>query len=441
MATLEVQDQTLVLTLSLREKLGGLLADVRVPLADVTAVEVVADPLRLVRGLRSPGLAVPGRTRIGTWRQRHTRTVAVVRAGERAVRVRLTGAPSDRRPLRQLLVSVADAAAVAAAIDEAAVAAGSGVRAWREEPVTIRSGSVRLAGTLTRPRTGVSRGTALLLPGSGEVDRDGDHRRLPLGVSRELGRALAEAGVASLRYDKRGVGGSDGSWLATGLSDNLDDARAALAFLTDWAQARTNGTGRRPVLVGHSEGALLGVTLAAEASASVAGIVLLAGAAKTGEQTLAWQTRKIAATLPAAVRRILGLLRIDVVAKQRDAVAKVRATTTDVVRVQGRRINARWQRELLDFDPLPYLKRVRVPVLALTGAKDLQVDPTDVETIRASVPAPVTAAVVPDLTHLLRRDPSAPSVNAYKRLAAEPMDAEVLRTVTDWVAAHTGGVA
>jgi hypothetical protein len=78
-------------------------------------------------------------------------------------------------------------------------------------------------------------------------------------------------------------------------------------------------------------------------------------------------------------------------------------------------------------------------VLALTGAKDLQVDPADVETIAATVPAPVTAAVVPDLTHLLRRDPGSPSLKAYKRLAAQPTDGDVLRTVTDWVAMHTGG--
>jgi alpha/beta superfamily hydrolase len=56
-----------------------------------------------------------------------------------------------------------------------------------------------------------ARALALILPGSGEIDRNADHRRMPLGISRDPAHALALKGIASFRYDKRGVGHSEGS--------------------------------------------------------------------------------------------------------------------------------------------------------------------------------------------------------------------------------------
>jgi hypothetical protein len=436
MATLDIRDSELVLELTGWEKVAGLLGDLHLPLDDVRTAEVVADPLPLVRGLRAPGLDVPWRTKIGTWRQRRSRTVAVVRAGAPAVRVLLHGDPAERRPLRELVVDVPDPVAVVTALT--AATAGRPARV-REEAVAIHSADTRLAGTLTTPGAGPCHGTALLLTGSGEIDRDGDHAGLPLGISRELAHALADAGIASLRYDKRGVGASGGRWLETGFTDNVDDARAAVTWLTDWAAARPELAGRDPVVVGHSEGALQAVALGADPDLRLGGLVLLALPAQAGAQALEWQARQLADALPAGTRRVLRLLRVDVVAKHRAMLDRVRATTTDVARIQGRRVNARWMREALAHDPVPQLRRVRVPVLALTGTKDLQVDPAGVDVVAATVPAPVTAVRVPDLTHLLRRDPAAPSVTAYRRLAAEPMDAEVRQTVVDWVVAHAPG--
>jgi uncharacterized protein len=72
--------------------------------------------------------------------------------------------------------------------------------------------AVRLAGTLLLPEQPPT-AVALLVPGSGPVDRDSDHRRLRLGITRLLAEALAELGVASLRYDKRVVGASEGTFL------------------------------------------------------------------------------------------------------------------------------------------------------------------------------------------------------------------------------------
>ncbi|WP_104526003.1 hypothetical protein, partial [Blastococcus atacamensis] len=78
------------------EKLAGLLfRDVEVPLDSIREVEVLPDGLRAPRGIRTPGLALPGRRRIGTWRRSGQRTMVSVRRGQPAVRVRLDGQRFD----------------------------------------------------------------------------------------------------------------------------------------------------------------------------------------------------------------------------------------------------------------------------------------------------------------------------------------------------------
>jgi hypothetical protein len=110
MASLETTPDTLRVRLTRAERLAGLLRDVEVPRSAVTGVDVVADPLCAVRGLRAPGLALPGR-RVGTWRRSGERTLVSVRRGQPAVRVRLAG-----QRLTTLLVGADDAAAVAARV-------------------------------------------------------------------------------------------------------------------------------------------------------------------------------------------------------------------------------------------------------------------------------------------------------------------------------------
>lgn len=94
--------------LSTLEKIAGLHGDFRVPVSAVTAVGVVDQPLAAVTGVRAPGAHVPGRVKIGTWRQRGGKTFASARVGIPAVRVDLVG-----QPFRQLVISVPDATTVA----------------------------------------------------------------------------------------------------------------------------------------------------------------------------------------------------------------------------------------------------------------------------------------------------------------------------------------
>ncbi|ATO13041.1 alpha/beta hydrolase [Micromonospora sp. WMMA2032] len=303
-------------------------------------------------------------------------------------------------------------------------------------PLEFPSHGHRLVGTLTRPDGAGPYPGALLLPGSGPLNRDGDHRRLPLGIQRDLAAALADAGTATLRYDRRGVGDSTGEFLRTGFHDNVEDAAAALAALA----ADPAVDSRKLFLVGHSEGALTAVALAAR-GVPLAGLVLVAGTGRTGAEVLRRQAALLLPTLPAPVRLLLRLTRTDLEAKVARNHEKILATTADVARIGGQRVNARWMREFLRYDPRPDLARVHVPVLAVTGDKDLQTDPADLAVIAAAAGGPVLTRLLPDVTHVLRRQPGPPSLRAYRREVREPVHRSVLDAVVSWLTARAADVA
>ncbi|MER7010686.1 alpha/beta hydrolase [Saccharopolyspora sp. NPDC000359] len=278
-----------------------------------------------------------------------------------------------------------------------------------------------LAGTLTLPTGPGPHPAVLLLHGSGQVDRDSNARGLRLELGPPLAAALAEAGIAALRYDRRGVGATPGTWRTTGFADTARDAAAALRALAARPEVREDAVG----VVGHSEGAVHAMSLGSDPL--VRAVVLLAGYARLGEDALRWQARSVVGELPAPVRpllRRLGNRHLD----------RIKATTVDAARVHGLPVNTRWFREMLAHDPRAVLRDVDVPVLAITGGKDVQVDPADLAEIRRLVPGDVEVHQIPDLTHLLRRDPGRPSVRSYRRLLRRPVDAELLAQVTGWLA-------
>jgi pimeloyl-ACP methyl ester carboxylesterase len=166
--------------------------------------------------------------------------------------------------------------------------------------------------------------------------------------------------------------------------------------------------------------------------------VLLSMSAAPGAELLRWQARRIAPTLPAPVRGLLRLFRVDLEKKVAANHDRIRATTTDVARIGGARINARWHREFLAHDPREDLRRLTVPVLALTGGKDLQVDPAHLTVIGTTVPGGATTVLVPDLTHTLRTQSGPPSLGAYKREIRRPVNPEALATVVTWCREVTG---
>src|SRR3954454_23063337 len=134
------------------------------------------------------------------------------------------------------------------------------MRDVRELPMNV-PGEPALAGTLTLPDGDLPVPGVVIASGSGPLDRNSNYRRARFDVARQLAHALADGGLASLRYDQRGVGESPGDWRRAGVYDNVDDlgrGRDALA-------GRPEVDRERILLPGHSEGAILAAALAARA--------------------------------------------------------------------------------------------------------------------------------------------------------------------------------
>jgi pimeloyl-ACP methyl ester carboxylesterase len=235
-----------------------------------------------------------------------------------------------------------------------------------------------------------------------------------LNVARALADGLAARGIASLRYDKRGVGASGGDYRATGFEQETDDARVALAELP----------ADRRFVIGHSVGALIAIRLAA--SEPLAGVVLLAGTCGRGDDVMRQQSERIAETMSRGGDRFLR--------RQARVREKLLATNGDVARFGLVRLPARWFREYMTYDPVPDIRAIRCPVLAITGRKDIQVDPEDVVRIGELVDTPFTGETPDDLTHLLRKSPDPPGLKAYRAQIKEPTDPELVDRVASWVA-------
>jgi alpha-beta hydrolase superfamily lysophospholipase len=304
----------------------------------------------------------------------------------------------------------------------------------QEQHVEVEAGDVRLHGTLTLPDSPAVRTAVLFLHGSGPLDRDENMPGQRLDVFNTLARHFAGLGIASLRCDKRGCGRSTGDYVTAGQDDLKADAAACLRHLAQmFPEAGMH-------LVGHSEGTLLAARLSLELK--VDGLVLIAPFVARIEDMLMAQADAIE-TMLRQKRGLAGLLNRTVMTtrfsprtSQRRLIDKLRTTTVPTFRHGGRALEAGSLRDLLMLDPADIYARVRTPMLLIAGEKDIQCDPRDASRIAALAGVQATAVVVPDLTHILRRDPGPASFATYAGLLAKPVDPEVLRVAGDWLATH-----
>jgi pimeloyl-ACP methyl ester carboxylesterase len=320
----------------------------------------------------------------------------------------------------------------------------------REEEIRFESDGLTLVGTLTIPDGDDPLPAALFLHGSGPIDRDGNAPGLPMDAYRQLAHALAEVGIASLRFDKRGVGESEGTIETASMTDLVDDARAALAAL----RARPEVDSSRVFLVGHSEGAYLATILAAD-DPELAGLALLAGAARPLDEITRWQVETAMRQSGADDEQVAVALE-----QENEYIAFVKSSTgewadysvadlraaiswmTDIAAEQllATPLALSWLREHYLAQTEAVLARVRVPVFALNGEKDLQVPSSEAEAIRGILVEAgnedVVVHVLPDLNHLLRYHPDAPSL-LYRHLE-EPVDPRVIDLLREWAVDHVG---
>jgi len=304
---------------------------------------------------------------------------------------------------------------------------------------------------LTLPKGAGPFPAVLLVAGSGPEDRDAslaNHRPFLL-----IADALTRKGIAVLRYDKRGVGKSAGNPDAATTMDLAADAKAALAFL----KSRKEIDGSRVGLIGHSEGAIIAPYLAGH-SKEVKWLVLLAAPATPGEQTLLRQSELIGRAGGLSDEQLEASLGFDqaayaLVRKEKDPsalaeklIALVKESGLDAalppaaLETQLRMLSSPWFRFFLDYDPLPNLKAVSCPVLALYGQKDLQVAPKAnlpllQKVLQDAANSHAEVRELPELNHLFQH--AYTGTPAEYAAIEETFSPEALALIVDWVREHS----
>ena len=323
---------------------------------------------------------------------------------------------------------------------------------YAEEEVAFESaaGHARLAGSLTRPKGTGPFPAVVMIAGSGPNTRDEPimGHRLFLVIADYLTRR----GIAVLRYDKRGTGSSTGDYVKATTADFADDAEAAVGYLA----TRTDIDHRRIGLIGHSEGGLIAPIVATRDS-NVAFMVLMAGPGENGAKILSEQGRLLSKAMGLSDAQVetAATLRDQLIAiaeTEKDpavAKAKLRALLADAAKSQGLPataveqqaavLSSDWFRFFFGYDPVPTLRNVRCPVLALGGSDDLQVPAEkNLAFIKAALAANSDAQVLqlPNLNHLFQTARTG-SVFEYGQIE-ETIAPSALDLITTWIQKHVG---
>ena len=302
-----------------------------------------------------------------------------------------------------------------------------------------------LAGTLTLPNGKGPFPGIVLIAGTGHNSRDEDV--LGHKVFLVLADALTRNGIAVLRYDKRGVGGSTGDYDAATTADFTSDAEAAVAWLKTQSQIDATRIG----VLGHSEGGIIAPAVAA-ADKSVAFVIMIAGPCIRGDKLFVLQSAMTAKAYGApddyiARRRVFDQQLYDaIILAPSESAALDRAKAKVAQGVADKLVDANeaetlpkddtspWERYFLAYDPAPTLARLKLPVLVLNGSLDVQVPAKEnLSAAREAMKKNSKATVIelPGMNHLLQ-DAKTGAPNEYNDIE-ETMSPAALKIITDWL--------
>lgn len=288
-------------------------------------------------------------------------------------------------------------------------------------PVELPSRPAPLHGTLLSPE-GQTHAAAVILPGSGPTDRDGNSPQFGIQAAtyRLLAEGLAERGVASVRIDKRGIGASaaaGGAEADLRFTANIDDARA-------WVAEAAAKTGRPCAwLIGHSEGALVALAVAANGDDNVCGLVLLSGAGRPAGVVLREQLTALPEPLKAEALTIVDELEAGrTVANPPTALAALFRPSVQPYLIS-------W----LALDPAKLAAAYDGPIFIGQGATDIQVTVADAEALKAAQPQ-AELVIWGGVNHVLKLAPAERAANVATYMdPALPLAPGVVEAVADFM--------
>ena len=325
---------------------------------------------------------------------------------------------------------------------------------YRSEEVTVRNerDGINLAGTLTLPEKGTKFPAVVMVTGSGAQNRDEEimgHK--PFFVIADY---LTRNGIAVLRCDDRGTAASQGTHATATNEDFATDTEAMVNYL----RSRKEINAKKIGIIGHSAGGIIAF-IVAKKDLSIAFVVSLAGAGVRGDSLMLKQVELISKSqgMPDAVwqgmkpsirNRYAILQQTDKTPEelQKELYADVTKTmspeqlkdlnTIQQLSAQISSMTSPWYLHFMRYDPAQDLKKLKCPVLALNGEKDIQVDAAMnlaaiQERITGNGNKNVTVKAYPNLNHLFQTCEKG-TLAEYGQLE-ETINPEVLKDIIEWI--------
>jgi len=332
---------------------------------------------------------------------------------------------------------------------------------YYSEDVTFENtkANISLSGTLTLPKKDGIFPVVILITGSGPQNRDEELlRHKPFLV---LSDYLTKNGIAVLRYDDRGTAESKGDFKTATSLDFASDVESAIKYL----QTRKEINKKKIGLIGHSEGGIIAPMVAGK-SKDISFIVLLAGTGISGDQLLLLQQELIGKASGVSddelqKAKVINKGVFDIVTKSNNSETLKTDLTNymkqalkdepeyekptgmsedDFIKLQVNQLTSPWMQYFIKYNPAIILEKVKCPVLALNGEKDLQVPPkVNLEAIKKGLEKggnkKVTIKELPKLNHLFQECETG-SLDEYAKIE-QTFSPTALTEISNWIIQQT----
>jgi len=294
------------------------------------------------------------------------------------------------------------------------------IYAQTEKIVTLKTPTGDLEGTLITPPSNSSKTIALIIAGSGPTDRDGNNPSMMNNSLKMLASALNKNGIATLRYDKRGIGKSQKAGLKESdlrFSDYVNDAKMWVLYLKNELKFSSI------IILGHSEGSLIGMI--ASQDKNVTKFISIAGAGQSADKIIREQLKSqpMSVTIPANAI-------LDKMVKA-ETVADVPSILNSLFRPSVQPYMISW----IKYDPQKEIAKLKIPVLIIQGTTDIQVTQDDANRLAKSLVS-AKLVVIDGMNHILKEAPIDRQMNILTYSQPElPLKKELVSSIVAFLSA------
>ncbi|MDM1548303.1 alpha/beta hydrolase [Empedobacter falsenii] len=289
---------------------------------------------------------------------------------------------------------------------------GQSTNDFTESDIQLNENQVKLFGTLCLPQNVKSKiPIVLLISGSGPTDRNGNNNMMINNSLKYLAHSLAEKGIASIRYDKRGIGESsivnlDESKLT--FDDYVEDTSNWITFLKKDKRFSSIS------IAGHSEGSLIGMLASTK---NVDKFISVSGAGEPIDQILKKQLTQLPEKLKTESYVIIDSL------KNGNTVNNINPNLSALFRKSVQPYLISW----IKYNPVNEINKLTIPFLVIQGDMDIQVDTDNAKNL-----SPKSAVIIKGMNHVLKNVTSKDDLSSYNNPKL-PINTELVEVISNFI--------